>query len=289
MTREFLLNALSNVMVKSGYALSEAQASLAKSSTSELHEHFYRALRARTILPDGSLPPGSAPAPVEATPKVTQEDIEREKLRHQEELREIRLRGQAERIADHELFKLQKQESERPQREAQLRRDREMFLAAYQTLRSFGNTAANFTLLREVLGQLTLFGIRNAIQANAVQLSPPTQAELETWQAEDVEAHNQRLLSATPTELRQAVKSEAEQRRAQTALEAQKQADFAHQARDEARKYPALPNERNGKPLDASFIKRADRTELRFLIQRYGETAVTNRLRGIDSAQPKGE
>jgi hypothetical protein len=213
---------------------------------------------------------------------VTQADVEAARVKAAEELDELKIRLQAERAADLTIGAYELWKSKEPERQAQLVKDRQTFIDTSNTLRSFSVNEANFSVIRSTLGEgFTVYGISQGILSNALILAPPTQQQINEWAEQDREAHNQRLLSASPQVLRQAVKSEAEQRRAQSVLETQAEADRAHQVRDAARMYPPLPNERNGKPLNAKFIKAADRTELRFLIQRYGETQVTNRLRGL--------
>jgi len=206
------------------------------------------------------------------------------------ELIDLKIRLQAERAADLTLAQYERWKEKEPERQAQLAKDRQTFIDASNTLRSFSVNEANFNLIRSTLGEgFTVYGISQGLLSNALILVPPTQEQINAWAEQDREAHNQRLLSASPTELRQAVRSESESRRVQTAQEAQAEIDRVHQARDAAKKFPPLPETRNGQKLDSSYIKKASREELRFLIQRFGETQVTNRLRGIDSAQPNGE
>jgi hypothetical protein len=275
-TKAELIELLLPGVVQSGQSEADARQLLERSTVSELGMMRDRQIRAGIYRPAQVLP---TPAPT-----VTQADIELEKLRHQEELSEIRLRGVAERIADNEIFKLQKQQWELPRVKAEAaakeRKAREVFPVVCRR-HGLSECESNFKLLLDADLLNSEHEATQAITSNAITgLAQASPDEAATFQQERIDAHNAALLSASPTELRQAVKSEAEQRRAQSVLEAQEAADRAHQTRDAARKYPPLPTERNGKPLDASYIKRADRTELRFLIQRYGETAVTNRLRG---------
>jgi hypothetical protein len=218
-------------------------------------------------------------APTPPAPSATWADVERAK----QELQRDRERAEERRL-DQKLHSDAAVASQRTLHEIRERdrlepQDRKTFADAAKTLR-FGMNQANFNLIRETLGPgFDVYGIKRAIGSGQLLLTTATQSELDQWHAEAVEAHNQALHNASPTELRQAVRAEGARTALEAQAEAQKESDIAHQARDAARRYPPLPTERNGKPLDASFIKRADKTELRYLLQRYGESAVTARLR----------
>jgi hypothetical protein len=278
LNRKELMQSVSLVMVDAGCSLADAQEQLSKLTTSELEQDYYRALAAGTINPNGTLKK-SGP-----TPTVTQADVEAAQVKAAEELDELKMRLQAENAADLTMAAYERWKEKEPQRKAEQERRLKIAGQIFPLVcraHNLSECEGNFRLLLDSDLLDSEYTATQAITSNAITgLVPASRDEAATFQQERIDQHNAALLSASPTELRQAVKSEAEQRRAQTALEAQSEADRAHQTRDAFRKYPPLPTERNGKPLDASFIKRADRTELRFLIQRYGESAVTARLRG---------
>lgn len=281
MTRGSLLNILENVMVDTGQERHQARAILAQSSTFELQNQFYRAVAAKTVNADGSLPSATEPTapqdPPTPAPTVTKEDIEREKLKHQEELRELRLRGQAERIADHEIFKLRKREWEEPQRQAQLAKDRQTFIDASNMLRSFALIEANFNLIRSTLGEgFTVYAISQGLLSNALILVPPTQQQINAWAEQDEEARKQRLINASPSELKHAVRSESQARRAATAEDQAARELESAKSRCQYAGYKPLPPE-----IDSAAIKRAPTEILKKWIRLYGDFQLTSRIRGL--------
>ena len=62
--------------------------------------------------------------------------------------------------------------------------DRKIFGQAARSLR-FGENEANFQLIRSVIGpNFTEYRIQEAIDSNAVALSPPTESEIASWNRE---------------------------------------------------------------------------------------------------------
>ena len=280
MEREQLLTILVPLLVQESATQSDAKNVLSTYSTDELHQQFYKAVNAGRLKPDGTLVRTTTPAP-----QVTQADIDKAKLDHQRELSKIRADAERERInvemeraLEFERFQMDKERSEAPKREAQLRQDRETFVDAARVLRSFGLNVANFNLLRSTLGlgNLSEYTIKQAIESNAVSLAPATEEQLAEYQREDIEARNQYLANADPATLRVEVRKEAEARRLQQQRQEGEAADAARKARDIPRGYPPLPPE-----ISKDVIKKASTERLKDLIRKYGNDALTNRLRDV--------
>jgi hypothetical protein len=142
---------------------------------------------------------------------------------------------------------------------------------------------ANFKLLVDVLGSgFSEYAAAQAIRSNAVSLSPATAEELTKWHEEQVEQRNFDLMYRTDIPaLRKMVREEAEQRRVATA---QADADRILKEKEqiEAGQFEALPATTNdGKQIDKQFFLKCDRQTMKYYIQRYGDAAVTKRIRGI--------
>ncbi len=179
-------------------------------------------------------------------------------------------------------------DSEKQKRVAarQLAEDQGTFNNAAKSLRTFGINQANFNVARSTLKEgFNRYDISKALAANALQLSPPSQADLDQWAAEDVQAHNQALLRVAetdPTKLRTIVKQEAEQRRAEVHQSESDRALAATRARDAAiGGFPPLPETWQGRPLDATFIRTCAPTTHKLLAKKFGNAQLTARLRGV--------
>jgi hypothetical protein len=201
----------------------------------------------------------------------------------EEELFRIR----AESAADRALHQFHMQKAREPQRLAeekgQLEKDRETFREAARSLQSFGLNEANFNVIRSTLGpNFTGHSIQQALDSNAINLSPPTQEVLNEWTREAIEAHNQRLRSADLSTLRRLTR-EAGARIADSRPAMDETQRVRAASRNDGFAYPPLPEEiRIGdrdEVLDAAFLLRADASTLRFLIKRYGSEQVTEALR----------
>ena len=92
-------------------------------------------------------------------------------------------------------------------------KQRKIFNNAAKSLRTFGTSEANFELIRSTLGGFSEHSIEQALTSNALQLSPPTQDDLDDWAAEDIETNNESLLKAGPAELRARVRQESADKR----------------------------------------------------------------------------
>ena len=275
LSRIELLQSLTMLMVDQGHALSDAQAQLSKLTTSELELHFARAINAGTLNSDGTLKKSATWADVQ----TAKEELQRSREQAEEARLEAKLRLDASAAAHQELLKLR----ELDQFEAQ---DKRTFLDAAKTLRMFGTQQSNFSLIRETLGPgFDVYGIKQAILANALQLAPAPQAELDRWAAEDIERHNETLLNANPLELRDRAKTEAAQRRIQAAQDFDTQQRDAETKTDQKIGFPELPRTNgDGTALDSAYLKKLSNTstdKFRMLIRRYGPSQITARLREI--------
>jgi hypothetical protein len=129
---------------------------------------------------------------------------------------------QAARAADRAWHEYEMSQAREPQRQAeekaQLERDRRTFQDAAKTLRTLAVTEANFSLVRQSLGSgFSVSQIQQLLNANPEILSRPTQQELNEWERERIEQHNQMLRNADPVTLRRLVRQQAEQNRQRAA------------------------------------------------------------------------
>jgi hypothetical protein len=196
------------------------------------------------------------------------------------------LKIQAERAANAALHKYVLQKTREPQRKAeekaQLDADRKTFADAARSLQSFALNEANFSVIRTTLGpNFTTYSIQQAIGSNALELSPPTQQELDEWERQAVEAHNLRLLNADIPTLRKLAREAGARGAAAPQFDETQRVRAAE--RNDGIAYPRLPDEiRIGdreELIDAAFIKRCSKEVLRSLIKRYGSDQVTEALR----------
>ena len=67
--------------------------------------------------------------------------------------------------------------------------NRKTFADAAKTLRSFAENEANFRVLCDQLGELTVFGISQAVQSGT-KLVPPTEDQLADYKQQDIAAKN---------------------------------------------------------------------------------------------------
>jgi hypothetical protein len=179
-------------------------------------------------------------------------------------------------------------EVEQNQQQAQDRRNFAIAVQAVtaQGLGDIGDYDSNFKVVREKLG--TGFSAEDVIRVltdgSITGLAPSTNAaELrEQHRQKLVEDRNQALSNATPQQLKAAIRQEAVEQH-QTAVQSQFERELlAGYERDVV--YggkPALPNEFQGKPLNAHFIKTCSPDIQRRLAARYGSSQLTARAHGI--------
>ncbi len=191
------------------------------------------------------------------------------------------IRIQAEIAAERELFRLSRESRRKAEAAQQEKKDRATFNNTAQTLRSFGLNEANFGVIRSTLGpNFTTYSIQQALAANALSLSPPTQQEQDEWTRQDIKAHNQRLLNMdVPTLRKLAREAGARGQAAPPPDEIQRVRWIENQDRS----YPPLPDEirinDREELIDASYIKRCSKETLRALIKKYGPDQVNEALR----------
>jgi hypothetical protein len=195
------------------------------------------------------------------------------------------IRINAERAANKALNQYRVHKEREPQRLAEqkalLEADRKTFQVAARNLQSFSLIEANFSLIRSTLGPgFSEYDIQQAIQANAISLSPPTEEEMIEWTRLAIEAHNLKLLNSDLPTLRKLT------REAGARGPAPAPPDETQKARAEERNdgfaYPPLPDELliEGRQelLDSRYLKRCPREVFKFLLKRYGSQQITEAL-----------
>jgi hypothetical protein len=251
---------------------------LERLSYAELESMLEKQKRAGLILPQQP----------HTTPRVTQEDVERAKQQGAQEQAQARQEAaarlaeiEAERYADNLAFRDAQYRADAPKRAAELAEDKNTFLKVAKTLRLFGTTEANFSLLRSTLGPgFDVYQVEQSVISGAVSLSPPSQDELDQWAQEDVEIRNEFLRQADVHVLKKIANDEHQQNIQTSAAKANDDAFKAQQQRDSYFGFPPLPNEWNGVPLDAKFIRSTDVLTIKLLNKKYGSSQVTARLQG---------
>jgi hypothetical protein len=207
---------------------------------------------------------------------------------YQKELDELAedqmLQINAGRAADLAIFKLQRDQATAPQRKqafsAQLIQDKQTFADAARTLHSFAINDANFHLVRQTLGEgFSLYAIQQMLAANGAILSPPTQQELDEWESERIENHNDALLKMDPEALRARVRQESVERQQATKQEQAGRELEAAKQRDQYGNFRPLPPE-----IDSKAIKTASALQLRNWMRLYGSFQITVRLKESASA-----
>jgi hypothetical protein len=225
--------------------------------------------------------------------ELTHEQVERERLRGEQELNKLRehyrdkaAARQAEVDADRWEFQRQQEEAYRPQRQRDLAKARQIIVESQLVLRSYSLNEANISLLLSVIDppNMSLYAISQAIDSHAVSLTPPTSEEQEAWRLADIEQHNRELQELSIPELKRRVRERsvnvaaASEKQNREALEAQQQRDQDHGG------YPPLPTHTpEGQPIDAQFLKKMCNTDLpryKFYLKKYSASALTARLQG---------
>jgi hypothetical protein len=164
----------------------------------------------------------------------------------------------------------------------QLAKDLETLRVAAKANGNFGASEANLALCREVLGAgFSEYTLNQAIRANALRLSAPTQEERDQWAAEAHDQEQLRLRNLDTRCLKDEVREGFDQRRAASA---QANADRVLKAKQEEENqmgYPPLPAIYQGKPVNQKFFKECSRETMRYFLQRYGDFQCTQAIRGI--------
>jgi hypothetical protein len=197
------------------------------------------------------------------------------------------LRIEVERAADRIIHQLEMDEFRAPQRKAEAERqeklDRETFKQAARSLKSFGVTDANLSVTRSTLGpNFTVYSIQQALASNTLNLSPPTQEEVNEWARADIEAYNLKLLSLDTLTLRKLAREAGARGIPVSPLDETQRIRQAERAEGIA--YLPLPDEfRDGngpeEALDAAFIRKCSPETYRLLLRRYGSLQIDEALR----------
>jgi hypothetical protein len=202
-------------------------------------------------------------------------------------------RTQAERLLDIEIerednraaHKQSQWESEYQQRQAEARaneaENKRVFPIAARQF-GFAEVQANFTVLVDALGTLTVYGIQQFLATNPTVLAQATPEVLEQRNKEAAAAHQQYLNGLPPGHPdRQA---DIEQRRAQAQQAEADRRLKAMRVRDESLGFPVLPeiNLETGERLDSAYFMRLTNTDMgrfRSYMRLYGSSQVTEALR----------
>lgn len=168
---------------------------------------------------------------------------------------------------------------------AQDQQDRETF-RTFAKANGFADIDANFHLAKSVLGSgFEQSVLTQAAQSGLLQLAPATQEELAAWAQEAYEARVDHLQNyASPEELRQAARQEAEQRREALRRAEQERQIYGREVADQAFGFPPLPTHNaEGQAIDAAYLNRISNTDLplfKALMRKHGAAALTRRLNG---------
>jgi hypothetical protein len=147
--------------------------------------------------------------------------------------------------------------------------------------------AAALNLLRQEFGAgFTSDQVGNALQTGLIRLAPASDEHIHQWTREDQEERQDFLINqASPDELRQAARSEAEQRRIQFQHEEAQRQIAARETMDAAYGFPPLPEfNAEGTKLDAAYLNKISNTNLQLfknLMRKHGAANLTARIRGI--------
>ncbi len=169
---------------------------------------------------------------------------------------------------------------------AQAEEDRRTFSEA---ARKFGlsDNEANFRLVREVLGSgFTSYAIGQAVDFGAIRLAVASQAEQEAYRTEFQEQRQDWLVNkASPAELREAARSDSEQRHAQAQRQHVQEQVEARERAEANLGLPALPETTSdGQKIDCAYLLRLADTNIKqykLLCNRFGFAAVTARINGV--------
>ena len=125
--------------------------------------------------------------------------------------------------------------------------------------------------------------VGNALRSGLIVLGPASYENILQWTRED-QAERQDYLEnfASRGELRQAARSETESRRIQFQREETERQIVARAQIDATQGYAPLPDTTSeGIKIDAQFLKSLKTDVYRNYLRRYGATAITARLNGI--------
>jgi hypothetical protein len=204
-----------------------------------------------------------------------------------EELARIQVETEADRIWHQETMRLAREPQRKAEAKAQLQQDRETFR---QAARQYGlsDIEANFNVVRSTLGAgFNVYQVGQAVSSNAVGLVPATEQELAQRHQEAQEERQDFLINqASPEELRQAARTEAEQRRIQAVQQETERQIAARETTDAAYGFTPIPefNQVTGEKLDSAYFIKLSNTNIsafKQAIRRWGAANVTGRIRQV--------
>jgi len=290
-TREELIELLIPGMQRgSNRTVTEIRGYLADVTFSELSEMLSRQRRSGVFQP---AVPQRRPVQEDPQPQLSAEVEQAIKsIQALQETEERLLRAKAERAVAFEVFKIQQQQANAPQREAERKqreaKARQLFPEVCRKNR-VAQIEANFNILFQADLLNNEYEATQAITSNAVSLVPASPERITAWQeaenAKAVEQYNAdllRLAEKNLDQLRARVRQEAEQTRVGNAqAEADRQLEASRQRDANIGGFPPLPDTWQGRPLDATFIRTCDVATHKLLAKRFGNAQLTARLRGV--------
>jgi hypothetical protein len=181
---------------------------------------------------------------------------------------------------------LARQKVKRVPTAANLKQDEETLQEFCRTSRLEPSTAA-LNLLRQEFGAgFDSAQIDQASQSGLIGLNPASDEHILQWtRAAQEERQDYLVNQASPGELRQVARAEAEQRRIQAQREEAERQIAAREQIDAAYGFPPLPEfNQHGEKIDAAYLNRISNTNLQLfknLLRKHGSANLTARLRGI--------
>jgi hypothetical protein len=223
---------------------------------------------------------------------LSHQQVEAEKLKGEREIQKMRdefeldqaIKQEAH-IMDYEKFIKAQFEQDAPKRAAQEQADKRTFLDGYNTLRSFSNNMANWNVVHSTLGPgFRVYDLEQALASNAISLSKPSQAEIDSWANQDIARRNAELKAMDiPTLKKEMLREQAENRAATNQREENALLEDMRQ-RDAQLNLPPLPtHDQNGVEISAAYLKRLLNTDMaryKYFLKRWGGYAMTLRLQG---------
>jgi hypothetical protein len=177
---------------------------------------------------------------------------------------------------------LDRQKIKQPPTATNLKQDEETLRDFCKANQLEPSTAALNLLRQEYGAGFNSAQVANALRSGLIMLGSASDEILREAQEE---RQDYLVNQASPQELRQAARTEAEQRRVQFQREEDQRQIAAREQMDAAVGFPPLPEfTSDGQKLDAAWLNRISNTNLQLfknLMRKYGAANLTARLRGI--------
>jgi hypothetical protein len=289
-TKEQLITILAPAITKNGNTTAAVKAMLENTSMAELLTMFDRQKAAGII---------SDKTPPAQTVQTAELAAARETARQLEEAYERKLEADATHAANLAIWELNRKQQREVEEAAQLHEDKRTFQYAARRLGLSGNDA-NFSVVRSTLGPgFDVYQVQQAVQSSAVRLSPASEAELNQYAQEAVQAEEQYLKklaqSSDPADaetLRRIVRQNGAQMAARAQGQHQEHQVQIRAEKDQAVGFPVLPEtDQYGQALDSLFFRKLSNTNydgsngkdpancFKQYVRKYGAAQINERLR----------